>query len=345
MANDKKENMEQGLISVITPAYNTGKLIHRLLDSVLAQDYPRVEMFVIDDGSTDNTREVVESYILRFQQRGYHLSYCYQTNQGQSAAVNNGLKMVNGEYLIWPDSDDWYNRNDAFTTFVQKLNSLPDEYAMVRCIPTSVNEKSGEEKVLPFKNVYADSNQFINCLYSRNFFWGAGNYMVRMSVFDHVNPKRDIYVQKDAGQNWQMLLPLMYRHQCYSFETSYFSVLERADSHSRGQYHTFEQKLKKLAVYEDTIVRTLDRIIGLCEEDKQKYITTIKAKYLHERFILSVKFGKGKKVREYYHQLEQSPALLITYRDKLFYVFSYTGFLFTFIIVVLHQLISFLRKL
>lgn len=336
--------MEKGLISVITPAYNTGNLIHRLLDSVLAQDYPCVEMFVIDDGSTDNTRQVIESYILRFQQRGYSLTYCYQTNQGQSAAVNNGLKMVQGEYLTWPDSDDWYNRNDAFTTFVQKLNSLPEEYALVRCMPTFVNEKNGIEKVLPFKDVYADPNQFLNCLYSRNFIWVPGNYMVRMSAFDQVNPSRDIYVQKDAGQNWQMLLPLMYRYQCYSFTTSYFSVLERADSHSRGQYHTFEQIMKKLAAYENTIVNTLNRIVELSEYDKQKYIIAIKAKYLHERFILSVKFGKGKKVREYYRQLEQSPVLL-TYRDKLFYVFSYTGVLFTFTIVVMHQIISFLRKL
>lgn len=338
--------MEKGLISVITPAYNTGKLIHRLLDSVLAQDYPCVEMFVIDDGSTDNTREVVESYILRFRQRGYHLFYCYQTNQGQSAAINNGLKMVHGEYLTWPDSDDWYNRNDTFTTFVQKLNSLPEEYALVRCMPTFVNEKNGIEKVLPFKDVYADPNQFLNCLYSRNFIWVPGNYMVRMSAFDHVNPSRDIYVQKDAGQNWQMFLPLMFWYQCYSFTTSFFSVLERADSHSRGQYHTFtfEQIMKKLTAYENTIVNTLDRTIGLNEGDEQKYVTAIKNKYLYERFILSVKFGKGKKVREYYRQLEQS-SVLLTYRDKLFYVFSYIGVLFTFMVVVMHQIISFLRKL
>lgn len=49
--------MQEGLVSVITPCYNTGEIIHRLLDSILKQDYPSVEMLVVDDGSTDNSKK------------------------------------------------------------------------------------------------------------------------------------------------------------------------------------------------------------------------------------------------------------------------------------------------
>ena len=64
---------KKGLVTIITPSYNSAHLIIRLLDSVLTQTYPNVEMFVIDDGSTDDTKDVVESYILAFQRRGYVL--------------------------------------------------------------------------------------------------------------------------------------------------------------------------------------------------------------------------------------------------------------------------------
>ena len=55
--------MEKNLISIITPCYNTGNLLSRLLDSILMQDYPSVEMYAIDDGSSDNTAEVIKNYI------------------------------------------------------------------------------------------------------------------------------------------------------------------------------------------------------------------------------------------------------------------------------------------
>ena len=66
--------MQKGLVSLLTPCYNAGHLIHRLLDSVLNQTYPFIEMIVIDDGSTDNSEQVIRSYISRFEERGYILS-------------------------------------------------------------------------------------------------------------------------------------------------------------------------------------------------------------------------------------------------------------------------------
>ena len=63
--------MGKGLVNILTPAYNCASLITRLLDSVLEQTYPNIEMFVVDDGSTDDTANVVKSYINKFLDRGY----------------------------------------------------------------------------------------------------------------------------------------------------------------------------------------------------------------------------------------------------------------------------------
>ena len=66
-------------------------------------------MIVVDDGSTDNSKETIESYKSKFEEKGYSLLYIYQNNNGQAAAIDKGLKYVSGEYLIWPDSDDYFS--------------------------------------------------------------------------------------------------------------------------------------------------------------------------------------------------------------------------------------------
>ncbi|MCS2593778.1 glycosyltransferase family 2 protein [Bacteroides thetaiotaomicron] len=61
---------------------------------MLEQDYPCLEMYVIDDGSVDNTKEVIKNYITKFDKRGYTLTYIFQENEGQSVAVNRALKSI-----------------------------------------------------------------------------------------------------------------------------------------------------------------------------------------------------------------------------------------------------------
>lgn len=86
-------------VSVIIPTYNYAHYIEEAIDSVLAQTYKDYEIIVVDDGSTDNTKEVVSKY-------GPKIKYIYQENQGLSAARNTGIKNSNGEYIAILDSDD-----------------------------------------------------------------------------------------------------------------------------------------------------------------------------------------------------------------------------------------------
>ena len=124
--------MHKRLVSILTPMYNTAKYVHRLLDSVLSQDYPAIEMIVVDDGSTDGSADVVNSYAERFAAKGYTLRCVRQENSGQSVAVKNGLPLVTGEYLTWPDSDDFYSTPDAISKMVSVLEASAEEFQMVR---------------------------------------------------------------------------------------------------------------------------------------------------------------------------------------------------------------------
>lgn len=91
-------------VSVIIPTYNRAHFIAQAVESVLMQTYQDFELIIIDDGSTDNTKEVLESYRDR-------LHYFYQENQGRSVARNRGIELAKGEYIAFLDSDDLWLPN------------------------------------------------------------------------------------------------------------------------------------------------------------------------------------------------------------------------------------------
>ena len=70
------------LVSIITPCYNGEKHVHRLLESVLNQTYTNIELILVDDGSTDETKKIVLSYQEKFTEKKLKLNYIYQENKG-----------------------------------------------------------------------------------------------------------------------------------------------------------------------------------------------------------------------------------------------------------------------
>jgi glycosyltransferase involved in cell wall biosynthesis len=90
---------QPGMVSVIIPTFNRAAIVRRAIDSALSQTYGNVEVIVVDDGSTDDTRQVVASC-------GERVRYFYQQNAGVSAARNTGLRNVRGEFVAFLDSDD-----------------------------------------------------------------------------------------------------------------------------------------------------------------------------------------------------------------------------------------------
>jgi glycosyltransferase involved in cell wall biosynthesis len=92
---------KQTLVSVVIPTYNRSKLVTQAVESVLYQTIKNIEIIVVDDGSTDNTRDVLEPY-------GSALKYIFQENQGVSVARNVGVAISKGELIAFLDSDDLF---------------------------------------------------------------------------------------------------------------------------------------------------------------------------------------------------------------------------------------------
>ncbi len=105
-------------VSVIIPVYNCERYISQAIESILAQTYQSYEIIVIDDGSTDNTRLVLQPYIET-------IHYVYQENQGVSVARNHGIDLARGELIAFLDADDFF-LPDKLTAQVGVFDAQPN---------------------------------------------------------------------------------------------------------------------------------------------------------------------------------------------------------------------------
>jgi glycosyltransferase involved in cell wall biosynthesis len=124
------------LISLIIPCYNAEFSLEKCLKSVIEQDYPTLEIIIIDDGSTDNSSKIYEE----FQRKDQRIKIIKQENAGVANARNKGIKIANGEYLCFVDSDDWVEKN--YCSELYRL--LISENADISIIEASYENLDGE---------------------------------------------------------------------------------------------------------------------------------------------------------------------------------------------------------
>lgn len=109
--------------SVIIPVYNAANFIERCVNSVLTQTYKDIEVLLIDDGSTDNSREICN----QIKESDARVKVIHQQNTGAAGARNNGMRQATGDYLLFPDSDDYYLVKEGFQDIADALkNSQAD---------------------------------------------------------------------------------------------------------------------------------------------------------------------------------------------------------------------------
>lgn len=117
-----KPGYQPGLVSVIIPTYNRANLVIEAMDSVAKQSYRPIELIVVDDGSTDNTRASIQEWSKTCEDdEEFELCYLRQENSGAPAARNNGAGASSGEFVLWHDSDDLMS-DGRVGWAVEKLN-------------------------------------------------------------------------------------------------------------------------------------------------------------------------------------------------------------------------------
>lgn len=123
------------LVSVIIPAYNAGHFIAQAIESALAQTNVRTDVLVIDDGSTDNTADVVATF-------GKQVKYLRQANGGPARARNLGLREANGDFIAFLDADDYW-LSDKLQRQLACLDAQPSA-AVVHTAVVDLQQATGE---------------------------------------------------------------------------------------------------------------------------------------------------------------------------------------------------------
>lgn len=112
-------------LTVFTPTYNRAYCLHQVYDSLCRQSSQDFEWLIIDDGSTDNTKEIVEGWK---KENKIQINYCYKENGGMHTGHNKAYELINTEFNVCIDSDDFMPDN-AVEIIVKETRGLPQEYA------------------------------------------------------------------------------------------------------------------------------------------------------------------------------------------------------------------------
>lgn len=170
------KSLSPSLISVIVPCYNQGHFLSETLDSVMVQTYKHWECIIVDDGSSDNTKDIAKIYC----NKDNRIKYIYQENAGLSSARNTGIKHSSGEYILPLDSDDRIN-----TQYMEKALKVFNENKNLRivyCRAALFGKRKGEWKLPAFsiERMLGRNCIFCSAFYKRIDFDRVGGYKVNM---------------------------------------------------------------------------------------------------------------------------------------------------------------------
>lgn len=170
--------MNSPLISVIIPTYNRAAFIKDAIESVLNQTYKNYEIIVVDDGSIDNTKEIVSSI-------AGSIRYIYKSNSGPSASRNRGIREARGEYIAFLDSDDLWDPEKLELQMNEFLGNpelamVTSNYRFIDQNKQVIKDPVGKEGYVPPRYIIADMVRL-------QFPWGGtSQFIFRRSVFEDV---------------------------------------------------------------------------------------------------------------------------------------------------------------
>ncbi|MGB7533081.1 MAG: glycosyltransferase [Halobacteriota archaeon] len=230
-------------VSAIIPTYNRAHLIGRAVQSVLNQTYQDFEILIIDDGSTDNTEEIIKSFR---DERIRHIRH--ERNKGAAAARNTGIKAARGEYIAFQDSDDeWYSNK------LEEISKIIEERKDVDFI-TSYGKIIKNGKIIgdigraPWVNVLSKTELIIR-LFISNFIPTQGvvvkkEKIVEVGGFDESLPSASDY------ELWLRLAPIctlyFVNKPLFNLYFSQKSLTSDIGKRIKSQVHLFNKNQKIL---------------------------------------------------------------------------------------------------
>lgn len=186
------------LISIIVPIYNSEKYLKNCLNSLFKQSYQHIEIIMIDDGSTDKSSLIAETF--SFRDRRFRLFR--QHNSGVASARQNGLNHANGEYIIHCDSDDIMPTNsisELFNTIVANDSDM--------AVGSFIKRKNNNiEDDIVYEHTSTNADEFIRNIITGKYHAGLWNKLIKASLCKRITFPNNINFTEDKLYLIQVLL-------------------------------------------------------------------------------------------------------------------------------------------
>ena len=229
-------------VSVIVPVYNVGKYLPECLNSLINQTLKEIEIICINDGSTDNSLEILNGYA----QKDNRIKVINQENQGVSVARNVGIDLANGEYLMFLDGDD-YLRCDACEIAYNSIKKDNSDICMFG-YTVQVDDEFIDGRELKVLREYADKKEQLN-LYS---FYSSIDKIYKTTFLKDLNIKFIENLQ--TAEDLVFSSCVYFQKPMYSIipESLYFYRFNRIGSLTTKNLGGIKSNLKALKVFSET---------------------------------------------------------------------------------------------
>jgi len=298
-------------ISILTPCYNGALFFNRWIHSIISQDYSNLEIIFVDDGSTDNIKGIIDDYMPLLSDLGITFIYIYQKNQGQAAAVNNGLKHCTGVYLSLLDIDDAF-LNNSLILRAQYLNKHQN-CNIVFSNGFHIYESEGYKK-----KIYNDIKQCQDCSFESvitgRLHIAAGTYLLRLSALSAFYQGNDIYITP-AGQNAQLTLPLVHNRSVSFIDLPLVNIYHQVNSHSDIS-SGYKNGLCRIEQWEDVYMHMAE-LLSTSLEEKSEYENLIKRHWFYEKLAHAFTHKRYNDARHIYKQYTNHKH--VTILEKCYY--------------------------
>lgn len=221
--------------------------INYLLDSLLIQSCRDFKVFVINDGSKDNSEKVILDYEPKFKNYGIPFYYFSKNNEGVAATVNYGLNKVDTEYFCLPDADDYLSKDYIKQCKYCLDNNRDFGIVFVQCRVFHECYRDKQVALWARSDKYELSRQELidSFIWELNFFYGP-SYMVRTQSFLNANGSMSIFCNTKGGQNPQIIFPLLMESKVGYIQSPLYNYIIYKNSHSHFIKNSYDKIIERL---------------------------------------------------------------------------------------------------
>ena len=247
-------------VSIIIPAYNAEKYIKECIESILCQTYENIQIIIVNDGSTDSTVKICESF------NDKRLNIINQANKGVSSARNAGKREATGDYIIFVDADDTLNEN-MIETLVYTLECNNADISICGYKKIFSNNNFINEKIENEEKIYDNDKAIYSFLEGKYFGIGLWDKLIKREIVEKVDFEDGRKINEDKFYLFNVLL---YAKKVYVNNLGLYNYMQREQSVTKGK---FGEKNLDIIYFSDKIKEIIERQYPKFKEiDLENYI-------------------------------------------------------------------------